>query len=140
MRTSLGRALTFKAHLLWISLTLSPLACSTPFTEREQRELLSDPVAQEAGELTLAWMRERVELMVRNKGTCALMAEALLKDDQESEALRASWREARAQEWLIARAAQDPDFQRELSALITKGDLVFSFCAFFEDFRRRLNP
>ena len=129
--------------LLYVLLLISLIPCGAltgcSSTEEELgRALLSDPQAQAAGEATLAWMRERVELMVEHKGSCAVMAVRLLEDDRQSAERRAQWRKAGAQEWLITRGALDPDFQRELNALITKGDLVFSFCAFFEDFRRRL--
>ena len=120
-----------------LSLYGSLTGCAVSEEER-QRALISDPQAQAAGEAALAWMRERVELMVEHKGSCAVMAAHLLEDDRESATQRAQWRKAGAQAWLITRGALDPDFQRELNALITKGDLVFSFCAFFEDFRRRL--
>ena len=106
--------------------------------EIEEEALLRDAVAARAGKDALTWMKSRVDLMVRHKANCAVMAEQLLEDDKRTEEQRRAWREARAQEWLIAKSAGDFEFQKELSELITRGDLVFSFCAFFEDFRDRL--
>lgn len=102
--------------------------------------VLRDPDAAQAGKASLEWMKRRVDLMVKHKADCLKMAEMLLEDDRQSEAQRADWRAVGAQRWLIARSASDFEFQKELSEVITRGDLVFSFCAFFEDFRMRLKP
>lgn len=123
------------AHVL-LCLLVS-VACSE---EPSGPQVLRDPVAAEAGKASFEWMTRRVELMVAHKADCVQMAEQLIEDDKLSASQRAQWRSVKAQEWLIARSASDFEFQKRLSEVITRGDLVFSFCAFFEDFRARLKP
>jgi len=129
-RSSLCASLT----LLCVALSLG---CSQGGAEAD---VLRDPSAAQAGKASFEWMKRRVDLMVKHKADCLKMAELLLEDDRAHEAERATWRSAGAQRWLIARSASDFEFQKELSEVITRGDLVFSFCAFFDDFRARLKP
>ena len=117
---------------------LSALIFLGACAERGRPERLDDPAAREAGLKTLEWMQRRVALMVETKASCDQMASALLTQDGESSAERAAWRAAGAQEWLVARAQVDKDFERTLGDLIAKGDLVYSYCAFFESFRQTL--
>jgi hypothetical protein len=100
--------------------------------------ILNDEGAREAGLKSLAWMERRVGLMVESKASCEQMAGSLLTHDRASLEELKRWRAAGAQEWLIARSQTDAEFERALSELITKGDLVYSYCAFFEDFRHIL--
>lgn len=104
----------------------------------DEEIILRDPIAAQAGKASFAWMKARVDLMVQNKANCGQMAELLLENDRQTDAQRKAWRTEGAQAWLVAKSASDFEFQKELSEVITRGDLVFSFCSFFEDFRTRL--
>lgn len=130
---SLARALTPLA----LTLALTPITL-TACGEGGRPAVLSDEAAREAGLKSLAWMERRVGLMVESKASCPQMADALLTQDRASREDRAAWRRAGAQEWLIARAQVDKDFDSALTELIAKGDLVYSYCAFFEEFRQML--
>ncbi|MBM4290543.1 MAG: hypothetical protein FJ138_03155 [Deltaproteobacteria bacterium] len=125
---------------LALSLTLS-LALSLALSgcaDGRRPAVLDDAEARAAGLSARAWMERRVALMVEHKASCEQMAHALLSHDREAAPARAAWRAAGAQEWLVARAQVDKDFERALGDLITKGDLVYSYCAFFESFRQTL--
>jgi len=127
------------AALISAALTLT-LCISCSDADQSGAALLRDAQAAAAGEASFSWLKARVEMMVEHKADCAVMAEHLREDDRRSASSREQWRAARAQEWLIAKSAVDFEFQKELSEVITRGDLVYSFCAFFEDFRSRLSP
>ena len=96
------------------------------------------PKALEASEELLAWLNERVEMMVLSKANCTQMAYQMVTSSADSRSQLSKWRSLHAGETLAQRAIKDPEFGRQLNQLILRGDLVYSYCAYQSSFRDRL--
>ncbi len=132
-------ALSLKSHLLLrlqiISITLlSGVACES--TTPNAYSL--DAQSYQASEALLAWLKHRVDLLVKHKADCQDMALALFKDQAAYKQQLNEWRKLKAGSALAQRAIKNSEFSRSLNQLILKGDLVHSYCAYQSDFREQL--
>lgn len=91
-----------------------------------------------ASQALFEWLESRVELMIKNKANCEDMARELAKDQLKMKLQLRQWRSIGAGDILTRRAANSPEFERELTQLVLKGDLVHSYCAYQSNFRDQL--
>ena len=96
------------------------------------------PADEASGKQLYQWMQARVEMMVRHKASCSDMAQALIQSQNEAGAQLKNWRTQGAGEWLKVHAQHNQEFDKELTRLISKGDLVYYHCAYQESFRNQL--
>ena len=125
------------SYMLFTAWTLliffSLLNCSDYGQANHQRT--ADPMS---GMQLYQWMKSQVELMVKHKANCGDMAQALIQSQFDVRSQLESWKAKGAGEWLKQHAQINPQFDRELTRLIAKGDLVYYHCAYQEAFRNQL--
>ena len=101
--------------------------------------ILDDTAARESAKEAFNWLSERTEIMVKHKSDCILMADQLIEHHKDTQSKLQAWRDASAQEWMEARSLVDSSYKSKLTQMIARGDIVYSFCSFFQTFRERLN-
>ena len=121
----------FNAWALLLSLGL--LSCSDHSRATHQR-----PADAVSGKQLYQWMKSQVEIMVEHKANCSDMAQALIQSQRKAKSRLENWKMKGAGEWLKQHAQVNPQFDRELTRLIAKGDLVYYHCAYQETFRDQL--
>ena len=128
--------------VLWCSCLL--LACNPSNNESHHDHLLSHDMSTkhidryQASEELLAWLEQRVELLVKHKANCQTMALALVQDQKSYAQKLKHWRKLQAGKVLAQRGVKNLEFSRKLNQVILKGDLVHSYCAYQSDFRELL--
>ena len=120
--------------VLTLCLYASIMASCSHQTGTDQRR----PADEASGKQLYQWMQTRVEMMVRHKASCSDMAQTLIKSQNEARTQLKKWRAQGAGEWLKLHAQHNQDFDKELTRLISKGDLVYYHCAYQESFRNQL--
>ena len=128
---NLFRCLSYFTMLITFASTVSCLS-----VKPSEQSISSDEM--KASQALMLWLESRVDLMVKNKANCEIMARELAKDQMAMQPQLAQWREAGIGTVLTRRAAAQPELERELTQLVLKGDLVHSHCAYQSNFRDQL--
>ena len=129
-------------NAFWCSCLL--LACNPTYNESNHDRLSSHDMSTkhidtyQASEELLAWLEQRVELLVKHKANCQNMALALVQDQKNYAQKLKHWRNLEAGKALAQRGVKNIEFSRKLNQVILKGDLAHSYCAYQSDFRELL--
>lgn len=140
-----------KLCLTLLHLSLFCLGCA------DQSFDVSSSIDQKSEREVFKWMEDRVDLILQHKSDCSAMAEALIKHHITTQDQVARWKALGADRWLRreagerSRAELTPTSERygvnsikhgsldkELTHLITRGDLIYYHCASQVWFQGRL--
>ena len=121
---------------------LIPFGCSTTSEPHSPASSLASstypPLSAAEFKTFTDWLNTRVDLLIKHKASCSDLATALVNHALSTQKQVQSWQETHLDQRLIEYMYTRPNDEKLIKALLQKGGMVYSFCAFFPSFHNHL--